>query len=128
MRFPIRLGTWRPLLAILGARKGRAFVDVEPEKITFRFGGHLVEVPPSQILAAEKTTWAWWAGIGWRVGRDSFAMIGALDGVVRLDLASDRSMKVVGISHRYDRLYVSLEDPKAFLDALEAVLPTKKEE
>jgi len=37
-------------------------------------------------------------------------------------------MKVVGISHRYDRLYVSLEDPKAFLDALEAVLPTKKEE
>jgi hypothetical protein len=118
MRFLIRRGIWSPLLALFGATEHRAYVDVEPGELTLCFGSHVLRVPPSEVIDARHATWPWWNGVGWRVAKSSFGLIGALDGVVRLTLAQPQITKVVGLSYTYDKVFVSLEDPRAFLEAL----------
>lgn len=121
MRFSIRRGVWSPLLALFGATAQRAYVDVEPGEVTLCFGSHVLRVPPSEIVDARHASWPWWNGVGWRVAKRSFGLIGALDGIVRISLAQQQTTKIVGFSYTYDKIFVSLEDPRGFLEALEAL-------
>ncbi len=114
MRFQIRRGVWSPLLALFGATAQRAFVDVDPGEVRLCSGSHELSVPPSEVVDARHASWPWWNGVGWRIAKSSFGLIGSLEGVVRLTLAQPKTAKVVGLSYTYDKVFVSLEDPRFF--------------
>jgi hypothetical protein len=69
MRYPMRLDLpWRPLLALFGGTPGRAYVEVTPSTVRFRFGWLFdVTLPRAEILDAQPVKWPWWLGIGWRI-------------------------------------------------------------
>ena len=120
MRFAIRRGAWSPLLRAFGASEERSYVEVEEGGgLSCRFGRHELTLGADEVASAEPATWPWWAGIGWRVGVDAFGLIGALDGIVCINLNEAKETRVLGIRHRFGRLYVSLEDPEGFIAALQ---------
>jgi len=69
MRFPMRLDLlWRPLLALFGGTPGRAYVEVTPSTVRFRFGWLFdVTLPRPEIIDTQPVKWPWWLGIGWRI-------------------------------------------------------------
>src|SRR5215203_4744871 len=117
MRYPMRLYTpWRPLLALFGGMQGRAYVDVQPEHVRFRFGPLFNQViPRAQIAGAEAIDWPWWKGVGWRAWADTYGLIGAREGVVGVRLRSSRRAWLLFIPWRYRVIAVSLQDPEGFL-------------
>ena len=64
----------------------------------------------------------WYAyRIGWRTNlRGSIALVGAAENLVKLELRTVRRVSLMGIPTTMRELYVSLEEPDAFL---RAVLP-----
>jgi len=114
----MRLGAWRWLLALLGARRRSSYVDVDDETLTIRFGGLEAVIPRSDVVSAVRTRWPAIGGIGWRIGRSSLGLIGSLEGVVELGLGVKHKARVALIPMSYDRLFVSLEDPDGFVAAL----------
>jgi hypothetical protein len=115
MRHAILRGAWRPLLALFGATRDRAHIDVGSERIEVCFGWFQADLPRGDLLSASRSRWPWYGGIGWRIGARTLALIGALRGVVELRLRAPHRTRIALIPLRYDRLFISLEDPEAFL-------------
>src|SRR4028119_453054 len=86
MPYPMRLdAVWWPLLALFGGTSGRAFVDVEAERVRFRFGWSFdVTVPRSEIVAVQRVDWPVLLGIGRGAGA-----VGAERGRFRLGWSFD---------------------------------------
>ncbi len=118
MRHPMKLGVWRPLLALFGGTPSRSYVDVEPDIITFRFGGFEARVPRADISGATRTHWPILGGIGWRVGPGAVALIGARQNVVEVKLRHPHRMSVLLLPINARRVFISLEEPEAFLAEL----------
>jgi hypothetical protein len=116
-RFALAQGAWRPLLALFGASSERAFVEVYPDTVTFRFGFFVEVVARSEIVDASAVTWPWWGGVGWRLGPSCIALVSARRNVVAVTLREARRT-VMLFPWRYRRLLVSLEDPAGFIAAL----------
>lgn len=119
MRHTIKLGTWYPLLALLGATRSRSYVDIEDGEVTFRLGAWQMTVPAGELAEASMAQWPWYGGIGWRMGPGTVGLIGSLDNVVKLKLKNARRTRLVFIPVGVQRIFVSLERPQAFLDDLE---------
>ncbi|MBI5535098.1 MAG: hypothetical protein HY898_20395 [Deltaproteobacteria bacterium] len=127
MRYPMRLDRmWKPFLWVLGGTPQRSFVDVEPERVRFKFGaGFDHNVPRSEIVSAERTSYPLFGGIGWRMGlvAKSAAIVGSTHGVVRVTFKAPRRVRMTGIPKQCQQLFVSLEDPDGFVREL---APTEK--
>ena len=125
MRFPMSLSpTWRWLLALLGGTPERSYVEVGAEGLEVRFGSFSQRIPYRELtrVAIHARTVPWYAyRIGWRMNlRGGVALVGAAENLVRLELRTARQVSLMGIPTMMRELYVSLEDPDAFL---RAVLP-----
>lgn len=118
MRHLIRLGHWKPFLALLGGTQKRSFVEVRERALRIRFGPFMELIPIGEIASASRTRWPAWGGIGWRIGPDYLGLIGSLQGVVELILSCRRRSMVLFLPWRYTRLCISFEDPEAFLEDL----------
>lgn len=120
MRYRIRRGALRPVLALFGGTEHGSYVDVGPMAVRFRFGPLFdEEIPRSELARARRARWPWYGGIGWRLSAGGVVgLIGALQGVVELELREPRRVRVIGIPWRCRRIFVSLEDPSAFLAEL----------
>ncbi len=122
MRYRIRRGAFGPLLALFGGTEHGSFVDLDPVTVWFRFGPLFDErIPRVAVAGARRSRWPWYGGIGWRLSAGGIVgLIGALDGVVEVELREPRRVRVAGIPWRCRRIFVSLELPDAFLAELGA--------
>ncbi len=119
-RFPMRLDPWwRPLLLAGGATTSNSYLEIDHEALIVRFGMLYQDTLQIQdIESVEETEWPIWMGVGWRLGfGQRFGLIGSFDGVVEMKL---REPLRVWRFASFTRLAVSLEDPVAFVGALEA--------
>ena len=115
MRHAMKLGAWRPLLALFGGTRPRAYVDVEPDTVTFRFGAFEARIPRADVSGASRARWPLLGGIGWRIEPGAVALIGSLQNVVEVRLRQPHRVSVLWIPVNALRVFVSLEDPEAFL-------------
>jgi len=112
---------WKPFLWVLGGTPDRSFVDVEPERVTFKFGeGFDHSVPRSEIAKVERTAYPLWGGIGWRMGRRSVAIVGSTKSVVKVSFRAPRRVRMIGIPMQCSQVYVSVEDADGFVRELGA--------
>ena len=118
MRFAIKRGAWRPLLALLGGTKRRSYVELTDEELTLSFGFLEETMPRSHVVQAREARWPVWGGVGWRMGPGTLGLIGALSGIVELELEPPHRTRVLWIPLDYHRVFISLEEPAAFLRAL----------
>jgi hypothetical protein len=126
MRYAMRLDpVWRPLLALFGGTPGNAFVEIGGQSVRFRFGWTFDEtVPLARIAGARRTTWPFWAGIGWRIAsRGRIGLIGSREGVVEVRFRPPRRIRLLFIPWRCRGIAVSLQNPDGFIDALRARVP-----
>jgi hypothetical protein len=111
----MKLGAWYPLLALLGATRGRSYVDVDEATVSFRLGAWRLRVPRADVADAAPARWPWYGGIGWRIGPGTVGLIGSLANVVRVTLSPPHRTRVVFIPVKAWQVFVSLEDPQAFI-------------
>jgi hypothetical protein len=120
MRHAMKVGIWKPLFLLFGGSPSRAYVDVDADEVTFRFGFFEARVPRAEIASAARSRWPAIGGLGWRIGlRGEVGLIGSLDGVVEVRLSKPRRMRVMTVPVNARRVFVSLEHPEAFLEDLE---------
>ncbi len=120
-RFPMLIGTLgRVTLIPFGVTRQRAFVEIAEEELHVRFGPVFEQrFPLSEIEEAVPATWPLWAGIGPRTNfRGAVGMVGAYANIVKLTFKTPQEVRLFVIPVSCERLYVSLEDPKAFIAAL----------
>jgi hypothetical protein len=123
MRYPIRVDSvWRPLLTLFGVAAERAYVDVEPDRVRFRFGWPFDQaVPRDAIAGVARVEWPWYWGIGWRVGPlNRVGLIGSRRGVVEVRLREPHRVVLTVFPWRVRRIAVSVQDPEALVAALKA--------
>jgi hypothetical protein len=120
MRYSMRLDTWwRPLLLVMGVTPERAYVEVDDAHVTVRFGRFHYSVPRAEIVEARRVRGHWLYGIGVHTNFVSELIVnGSLAGLVMLQAREPQRAAVLGMPIRYNRLYLSLEDPSGFLGAL----------
>jgi hypothetical protein len=108
------------LMIPFGVTRRRAFVQLQHDHLHVRFGPMFDErIPLDNIEAAELSRWPRWAGVGPRSNfRGAVGLVGSYGSVVKLTLKEpiDVHLFLVPVSCR--RLYLSLERPESFLDAI----------
>ncbi len=124
MRFPISISTfWSPLMRLFGFGGERAYVELDDEAITFRYGTATERVPFSEVASVGPRDWPFYYGLGAKIGPDrGVAYVGSLDGVVQVRFTSPRPMNVWGPFRAKTAhcVTLSVEDPEAFTAALGA--------
>lgn len=121
MRYAIRLSRWfRPLAAVFGARPARSFVEIEETTLHASFGPLFDErFGLEKVLDVQPTHWPVIAGIGWRINFvGSVGLIGSTKGVVRIRLRQPVKTRLAFLPVTCETLFVSLEKPDDFADAL----------
>ncbi len=119
MRFPIRVDPiWRSFLLAGGATRRNAYVELTDNGIHFRFGLLFDRtVPYSDVKAAFRRSWPLWYGIGWRSNlRGAIGLIGSYEDIVEVRLKKRTRAWLV---FPCDRIAVSVEQPDAFIRAVE---------
>jgi hypothetical protein len=120
MRFAIRIDWWcRPFLLFIGATPANSYVDIGADDIRMRFGpGFDGTIPRDSVVSAAPMRWTIIDGLGVSAGGQIFGLIGAPAGVVHLELRETAGMRFAGFPWTTRRVAVSLEDPRAFIDAV----------
>ncbi len=119
MKFPMRrLWVLRPLYALFGGVGRWSYAEIDGDGVFVRFGFFKARVPFENIASVEAFRLPWWAiSLGWRTDlRHRIGLLGAMSGVVKLKLARPQGMSLFAWVP-CDELYVSLEDPEAFVRA-----------
>jgi hypothetical protein len=127
-RFPMRLTLLGRLMAApLVVKKERAYVDVTERDVHVLFAPAFDErFPLSQIEEAVPAVWPIWAGIGPRTNfRGAVGIVGSYRNTVELRFKEAQEVRVVAMPVKCERLYISMEDPEAFIAALTARLEQK---
>jgi len=120
-RFPMLIGTLgRVLLIPFGVTRQRAFVEIREDELHVRFGPVFDHrFPLSEIEEAVPAVWPFWAGIGPRANfGGAVGMVGAYANTVMMRFKTPQEVRLFVIPVSCQRLYVSLEDPEAFMAAL----------
>lgn len=124
MRFSISVSTfWGPFMRLFGFGGERAYVELDDEAITFRYGTATERVPLSEIESVGPRAWPFYYGLGAKIGPDhGVAYVASLDGVVQVRFTSPRPMNVWGPfrTSKARCVTLSLEDPEGFMAALGA--------
>ena len=120
-RFPVLIrGRWWPLLIPFGVTQERAFVQVGERELRVCFGPLFdYRFPLEAVETVAPSRWPLWAGIGPRVDfRGTVAFVGAYENTVEVRFKERQRLRMV-VPLPCERLFLSLEDPEAFIAALE---------
>ena len=123
-RFPIKLDPWwRALLLVGGATQNNSYLEIERDALIVRFGMLYQDtLSLDDVESVEEADWPIWMGIGWRIGfAQRFGLIGSYDGIVDIQLKGPQRVWRLA---SFTRMSVSLEDPVAFVGALNAKIET----
>ena len=117
-RFQMRIDrVWAPAVLVGGATSRNSYVEVTPEAVTFHFGYIFNHTENrDDIREAKVRSWPWWMGIGWRSNlRGLLGLVGSYRNVVEVSFESrSRAWGLLPMN----RIAVSVEDPKGFIEAL----------
>src|SRR5215207_11145258 len=119
-RFAIRIDRWmQPFLLLVGVKRSHAAVLVNAERLQVRFGTFRYTIRRTNLVSARQVQAKWSYGVGVHSNFVSNLIVnGSLHGLVELQLRQHQRAAILFIPVRYRRLFVSLEDPEAFLAAL----------
>ena len=121
MRFAVLISPlWRPLLLPFGATSSRAYAEVADGQLRVRLGWLFDQrFPLDEIEAASPSHWPVWAGIGWRTNfRGTVGVIGTFVNIVEVRFKQPQRVRVL-LPTTCRRLYLSLEEPREFISALQ---------
>lgn len=121
VRFPIRFGRLRLLLAVLGMTRSRSYVDVGPDVVVVRAGiWFSATVPRASIRsAAPGPARPWSIGIhGWR---SRWIVNGAAAPMARITIEPPAPARTLVFRLGLRELEVSVDDPAALAEALGAL-------
>lgn len=119
MRYPMRLSTvFRPLLALFGGTRERSHVTLVDDGLRFRFGLFDEAFSLDAVESVEPTTVPWIAGVGWKLGPKTVALLGSQEGNVKIRFREPERVRFFGFPFRAREIWVSLEDPDAFVGDL----------
>ncbi len=124
MRFALRRSWWvRPLLVLLGGATGsRSYLEIGGEQLVVRYGwffNNAIEL--SNIESVQASRWPLWGGLGLRSNlAGMIAAVASYSGVVEIRLKRRiRAQAILPPIHlSCDRLFVSVERPGQFIEAL----------
>ncbi len=118
-RYPIKRSKfWAWALLIIGATESSSYIDIDLEEVVAQFGWKRIVVPRADVEFAERSSWPWWGGIGWRSDlRHSIGLIGALGPIVRIHMKPRRTF-LLGIPVSLTDLYFSVDNPEAVVQEL----------
>jgi hypothetical protein len=120
-RFPIRYSRWVALAFRLMALPPRgSFVELDDRTMRVLLGWAFSARIPRTLVAAARTAPPVHLTIGAHGWRGRWLVNGARDGIVEVDLSEPVRAFTAGFPLRLRRLAVSLDDPDAFLAALDA--------
>ena len=120
-RFNIRIGSlYAPLLALFGGTPRRSFVELDGDKLRFKFGWLFdYTFPVSDVQSVYRRHWPWYMGVGWRGDlRGLIGLIGSYQDVVEVRFARKHKIYKIVPWVSCDRLAVSLEQPQAFIESM----------
>jgi hypothetical protein len=121
MRYPIKITEQfilEPVLHLLGVKPESSYVDVADGKLDVRMGFWFhEEIPIADVKHIAPSDWPWWGGLGVKLIPHGVGVVGALEGVVLIELAAKRKMRVL-FPVEADRIAVSIEDREGFLGEL----------
>ncbi len=118
-RFPMQLDAWwRPLLLVGVATPDNSYLELTDDELSLHFGLLFNRtIHREQIESAAEADWPLWMGVGWRAGFGGrYGLIGSYQGIVELTLREP--VRILNLLN-FTRIAVSLEEPKAFLQALD---------
>jgi len=112
-------------MRLFGFAGKRAYVELDDEAITFRYGTATERVPLAEVESVGPRAWPYYYGLGAKIGPDrGVAYVASFDGVVQVRFTNPRPMNVWGPfrSSAARCVTLSLEEPEAFMAALRARL------
>jgi hypothetical protein len=117
--FPIRYGALRRLLSVVGMGPGLSGLELDDTELRVRMGwAFRAHIPRSSITGARVVSGPV-GGIGVHGWRGRWLVNGSMAGIVGIDVDPAPRAVAVGIPVRLHYLAISLEDPDAFLAALQ---------
>jgi len=120
-RFPIRYSPWVALpFRLMALPPGGSFVELDDRTMRVRLGWAFSARIPRPLVAAARTAPPVHLTIGAHGWRGRWLVNGARDGLVEVDLSEPVRAFTAGFPLRLRQLAVSLDDPDAFLAALDA--------
>ena len=120
--FAIRISPlWGLLLRIVGITPETAFVELGERRLDVTFGSYRRSIDLSAIDGAETMKWPWHGGVGIRMGRGLFALIGDTGDAVTVRFKSPQSFTYL-VTVNATRAAFSLVDGEGFVRALNARL------
>jgi hypothetical protein len=121
MRFPIKITEQfilEPVLHLFGVKPESSYVDIADGKLDVRMGIWFhEEIPLAEVKHLAPSDWPWWGGLGVKLIPHGVGVVGSLDGVVLIELAAPRKMRVL-FPVEADRLAISIADRDGFLAEL----------
>ncbi len=129
-RFPILItGLGSALLLPFGVSRREALVQLRDGKMRVEFGpmfDHTFAL--KEIAGADRATWPLWAGIGPRTNlRGAVGLVGAYRNIVRITFRTPQRVRLFVVPVSCERLYLSLEDPDGFIEAIRGHLEALEE-
>ena len=120
-RHPIKRSRfWALPLLVIGATDSSSYVDIGPDDVVAQFGWKRISIPRAEVEYAQRSSWPWWGGIGWRSDlRHSIGLIGAMSPIVRIHVKPRRT-SLLGLPMTLTDLYLSVDDPDAVIRDLSA--------
>ena len=118
--FPIAISPlWRLFLLPAGVTADQAFAEIDDGDLHVRFGRFFdYHFPLEDVEDAVISQWPLWAGIGPRADfRGAVGLVGTYVNVVEVRFTEPRRIRLV-LPVPCRRLFVSMEEPHAFIAAL----------
>jgi hypothetical protein len=104
MKHPMRLSSWRQLLATFGAMESNSYVDVHDDLVVLSFGFFDDRLPRELVNGAGIGKWPRHGRLGWRLGLGgSLGLIGSRSGIVEIRLARPRRARGLIAPYTYNR-------------------------
>lgn len=118
-RFPIRFGAFNAaFMGALGMTRGGSYVEIDGDTVRVRMGwAFKADIHRRAVARAQRRNgYVWWA-YGVHGGRGRWIVNGSGHNVVEVRIDPPARARVLGVRIKLRELWVSLEDPDAFLAA-----------
>src|SRR6202162_4642963 len=123
-RFALAISpVWRPALLLLGVTSKRSFIEIGDEDLHVCFGRLEYYFPLDATEDVTLSRWPLWAGIGARTNfRGAVGLVGTYVNVVKITFKQPQQLRLL-VRTTCKALYLSVEDPQAFMAALKKHVP-----
>ncbi len=121
-RFPILITAFGSLMLLpFGVSRRSAAAQLRDGKLHVQFGPMFDQTfELGEIEAVEKSRWPLWAGIGPRTNfRGAVGLVGGYRNIVAIRFKQPQEVRMFVISTTCETLYLSMEHPEAFIEAVE---------